>query len=155
MIYNSISDACLVVFAPNLDVDSIEFDQNSMQMWQQLFISSTMADYALISGCHVCLHERSKWRLSSKLRFFLMWFMHLIFIYFSKRVGVSYWRWALVRNMVWDVVIDLRVVCNYEMEWLRQYECSGWSESGLWQWDGVVEAIWVWWLVWEWFVILI
>ncbi len=31
IIYNSISDVCLVVFVYNLAVKSLEFDQNSMQ----------------------------------------------------------------------------------------------------------------------------
>ncbi len=42
MIYNSISDACLIVW-PNLAIQSLEFDQNAVQTWQNNFTSSTMA----------------------------------------------------------------------------------------------------------------
>ncbi len=57
LINSSISDVCLVVFVPNLAIQSLEFDQNSEQTWQNYF-TSTMADLALISSVFV---QSSKW----------------------------------------------------------------------------------------------
>ncbi len=93
IIYNSISDACLVIFAPYLAVESLEFDQNSMQSWQQLVTSFTMANWALISCC-----REQKFKMSGKfeIKFFWEQFMNSIFICFSKRGGGSYCRWITI-----------------------------------------------------------
>ncbi len=75
MIHNSISDACTVAFVSNLAVQSLAFDQNYVQTWQNNFASSTMAIWPW--PCfHFQLHALVshpkwgvKWQQSSKWYF--------------------------------------------------------------------------------------
>ncbi len=109
--YNSASDVCLVIFVHNLPVQPLEFDQNSVQTWQNNFTSSTMADILILLWFpRICAVVQMVSKMVGKLKmmFFLHQFMNFIFIYFSKRWRGGYWRVALVRRNIvyWIQYID-------------------------------------------------
>ncbi len=80
IIYNSISDACLVIFAPNLAIESIEF----VQTWQ-LLTSSIMADGTWFL---TAVYTRAKVQNGRKVQLhFLSWFMNLTYIFQKGRGG--------------------------------------------------------------------
>ncbi len=60
-IYNSISDACWIVFVPNLATQSPEVGHNSVQTWQSHFTSSIFH-----YGCMALTSPWVKWWESSK-----------------------------------------------------------------------------------------
>ncbi len=84
MIYNSTSDACSFILAPNLAIQSLKFDQNSVKTLQNNFISSTVADMltSLWFLAYLHNHPNNKWN-TGKVQSDI--FMNLIYIYFSKR----------------------------------------------------------------------
>ncbi len=102
MIYYSISDVCLIIFAPNLTVQSLVYDQNLCANFTKIVTSSTMT----VWPCP-CFDFQLHGRLAywSKIVWkFKMVFSILIYefnIYFSKWGGGSYWRGTL-RNMVYE-----------------------------------------------------
>ncbi len=67
MIYNSISDACSVVSVPKLAIESLEFDQNSIQTWQNNFISSIMADVDMLTSLWFLARLRSRIQMASEI----------------------------------------------------------------------------------------
>ncbi len=75
MIYNSILDVCPVVFVNNLAIHSLEFDQISVQTWQN-FTSSIMADVGMLtllwfSAClRSCIQMMSEIAGKFKVTFF-------------------------------------------------------------------------------------
>ncbi len=107
MIFNSIWDACSVVILPNLAIQSLEFDQNSMQTWQNNFSYLPLwlydLDLPLISGCVPLRNSPNGGKVQNDF-FFQYWFMNLIFIFQNEGEG-SYWRGGLDgMNMVFHIL---------------------------------------------------
>ncbi len=112
MIYNSISDACPIIFVPNLAIQSLEFDWN---------VSSNFTVKASHIFDNSCMALTLLWFSRSTdvqiaelfiIIFFPHQFMNLIFIYFSKRRS-SYWRGVLVRrNAVGGFALKVHLICS-------------------------------------------
>ncbi len=103
MIYNSISDVCLVVFVPNLALDSIEFDQivtlcklnnfSHLPQWlTTLWLPAVVFTY------------QQAWKFwvveSSKLCFFWQLYEFNIYLFFKKRG-----RWLLERGTIGRIMV--------------------------------------------------
>ncbi len=85
MIFNSISDSCLVVFASNMAIQSLNLIK-PLQNWQttpHLPVWLYGLDLTLISGKHACLHSHpnmvSEMTGKFKITFFQYGFMNFFF----------------------------------------------------------------------------
>ncbi len=125
MVYNSISDAYLVIFAPNLAIQPIQFDQNSIPTWQNNSTSSTMAVWPwphFNFQLHACLHSHPNMASEMVGKFKMTFFPILIFefniyFFFIKRgrqlllrgtlfEGILYWCCIIVRCLL-DIATSL------------------------------------------------
>ncbi len=117
MIYNSISDACMIIFVSNLAIQSLEFGQKlhaNFTKTSHIFHNGCMALTSLccIQDLYAVVQKVGQF----KMTFFWYQFMNLIFIYYSRKGGVGYWRGVLVGRNILSIQLGTKIILS-EIYW--------------------------------------